>query len=189
MPELLEENLSASLLVALRDDSKKHAHQILESLEELEGQVHAMKRAMKRSGGGTEGVVGTVSLDVLLERVVGVAGRLEAVQVHTLASKFWRKNGVNFFFSLITKIFAAFSFKTKNLYKILDQNIQRFAKSKKCKVEARTNVEVPKIFERVVGVAGRLEAVQILHLYAANIGAKMTNFDFMTFYKNFWQEN
>jgi hypothetical protein len=74
---------------------------------------------------------------------------------------------------LSTKIFATFSFKNKNFYKILDQNVQIFAKSKKCKVEARTNVEVSKIFERVVGVAGRLEAVQVLHLYAANIGAKM----------------
>ncbi len=55
----------------------------------------------------------------------------------------------------------------------MDQYVQRFAKSKKCKVEARTNVEVSKIFERVVGVAGWLEAVQVLHLYAANIGAKM----------------
>ncbi len=107
MPELLEENLSASLLVALRDDSKKHAHQILESLEELEGQVHAMKRALKRSGGGTEGVAGTVSLDVLLERVVGVAGRLEAVQVlHLYAANIGAKMREILIVRLLTKLFG-----------------------------------------------------------------------------------
>jgi hypothetical protein len=86
-----------------------------------------------------------------------------------LAQK-WREF---FIVRIFTKIFATFSFKTKNFYKILDQNVQRFAKSKKCKVEARTNVEVSKNFERVVSVTGLLEAVQVLHLYAANIGAKM----------------
>jgi hypothetical protein len=33
-------------------------------------------------------------------------------------------------------------------------------------------VEVFKIFEWVVGIAGQLEAVEVLHLYAAIIGAK-----------------
>jgi hypothetical protein len=55
-------------------------------------------------------------------------------------------------------------------------------------VEARTNVEVSKIVERVVGVAGRLEAVQVLHLYAANIGAKMRKILIVRLYKIFWQE-
>jgi hypothetical protein len=34
-------------------------------------------------------------------------------------------------------------------------------------------VSLDVLMERVVGVAGRLEAVQVLHLYAASIGAKM----------------
>jgi hypothetical protein len=40
-------------------------------------------------------------------------------------------------------------------------------------IEARTNAEVHKIFELLVVVAGQLEAVQVLHLYAANVGTKI----------------
>ncbi len=78
---------------------------------------------------------------------MSVAGRLEVVQVlHLYAANVGAKMAEIFIVRLFTKIFATFSFKTKNLYKILDLNVQIFAKSKKCKVEARTNVEVPKIF-------------------------------------------
>jgi hypothetical protein len=46
-------------------------------------------------------------------------------------------------------------------------------KAKNALLKQDQNVEVPKILELLVGVAGRLEAVQVLHLYAANIHAKM----------------
>ncbi len=48
--------------------------------------------------------------------------------VRQMLAQKWRKF---FIFRLFTKIFSTFSFKTKNFYKILDQNVQRFARSKK----------------------------------------------------------
>jgi hypothetical protein len=76
--------------------------------------------------------------------------------------------------------------KLRNICKNGNKNVHRFAKSKKRTVEARTNVEVPKIFELLVGVARQQEAVQVLHLCAANVGTKMAEiFYFQTFYKNF----
>lgn len=94
----LEENLAASLAVTLRDDNRKNCEQVLEALEELEGKLHAVKKALKRGsgGGGAEGGAavsgpasaaaaanapgGAVNLETVLERVVGVAAKLEAVQ-------------------------------------------------------------------------------------------------------------
>jgi hypothetical protein len=85
----LEENLSASLLASLRDDNRKNCEQVLETLEDLEGKLHSVKKALKRTGGSDGGSAGAtpslggggvVNLDTVLERVAGVAGRLEAVQ-------------------------------------------------------------------------------------------------------------
>ncbi len=103
-----------------------------------------------------------------------------------LAQKWWKF----FVVRLCTEILQHSLLKLRIFQKNFDQNVQRFAKSKKCKVEARTNVEVSKIFERVVGVAGRLEAVQVLHLYAANIGTKMREILIVRLFTTFfWQEN
>ena len=101
----LEENLATNLAVTLRDDNRQNAEQVLETLEDLEGKVHALKKTFKRNGGGAEGAVGGanaaaggggvgVSLDTLLDRVAGVVQRLEAVEAALEANIAERSGGV-----------------------------------------------------------------------------------------------
>ena len=74
---LLEENLAAALVAALRDDNQKHFDTIVDNLFEMENKLHGIKKLVKKGGGEEAEDIG---LKTVMDRVEGVSQRLENVQ-------------------------------------------------------------------------------------------------------------
>jgi hypothetical protein len=77
------------------------------------------------------------------------------------------------FLNFSLKILTTFPKKTKKLVKTRIKMYTDLLTAKSAWLKQEQMWKFRRFFERVVGVAGRLEVVQVLHLYAANFCAKV----------------
>jgi hypothetical protein len=77
------------------------------------------------------------------------------------------------FLNFSLKILATFPKKTKKLVKMGIKMYTDLRTAQSARLKQEQMWKFRRFFERVVGVAGRLEVVQVLHLYAANVGTKI----------------